>query len=387
MKIQALSVLATATLLTACGGSSSSSSSGNGGATGLCAELASNASGCTALLATAQTQQAGRIKSFETALKALDQSTRALCSAIGKAGESTALTTAKASFSTAATFWQALEPLQFGPITEDARNNFYSWPLNVGKGGQIDSEIALVANGGTFSPTPSKRGLTAVEYVLYNNPTDAKRCGYAQKVTERMVVEAAALVTASAAYKPAQSANQQAEVQGIFDALFYLDTKTKSEKIQKEILPKGQNESFMPGELEYAYADLNRVAVETNLSSALALFTGAGGVGFEQLLVASNQAPLANRMKDALQAAVNGAKDSEFSQGWRAVLTAANVTNKGSNVSACLNMTATTTSANSDIEKLCSLPKKIQPFTTDLKTPMSIALSLSVPSSAASDGD
>lgn len=386
MKIQALSVLATATLLTACGGSSSSSTSG-GGNNGLCAELASSASSCSALLVTAQAQQAGRIKAFETAIKALDQNTRALCSAIGQEGESSAVTTAKASLSTAATFWQELEPMQFGPVTENTRNNFYSWPLSINRGGQIDNEIALVANGGTFNPTPSKRGLTAVEYVLYNNPTDANRCGYAEKVTERMVADAAALATVSAAYNPAQSTNPQAEVQAVFNALFYLDTQTKSVKIQKDILPEGQNDSFAADGLEYTYADLNRAAVAANLEGALAIFTGGDSVGFEELLIASDQDVLANRMKEALQAAVDGAKDSEFSQSWRAVLTDANSNNKSSNVSACLNVTATTTANNSDIEKLCSLPKKIQPFTADLKSAMSIALNLSVPGGAAADGD
>jgi predicted lipoprotein len=386
MKIQALSVLAASTLLTACGGSSSSSSSG-GGNNGLCAELASSASSCSALLVTAQAQQADRIQSFETAAKSLDQHTTAFCSAIGQAGESAALALAKTSLASAASAWQALEVMQFGPVTETARNNFYSWPLSVGKGGQIDNEIALVANGGTFKPTPSKRGLTAVEYVLYNNPTDASRCDYAQKVTERMVSEAEALTTASAAYKPSQSSNQQAEVQSVFDALFYLDTKTKSDKIQEDILPEGQNDSFDADKLEYAYADLNRAAVAANLKSGLAIFTGDNGVGFEELLVASNQAALASQMKAALQLAIDASKSGEFSQDWRAILTDANSNDKSSNVSACLNMTATTTAANSNIEKLCSLPKKIQPFTADLKNSMSIALSLSVPGGAAADGD
>lgn len=386
MKIQALSVLATATLLTACGGSSSSSTSG-GGNNGLCAELASNASNCSALLVTAKAQQAGRIQAFETAAKTLNQNTTAFCSAIGQAGESAALALAKTSLTAAASAWQALEPMQFGPVTESARNNFYSWPLSVGKGGQIDNEIALVANGGAFNPTPSKRGLTAVEYVLYNDPTGANRCDYAQKVTARMVPEAEALTAASAAYNPAQSSNQQAEVQSVFNALFYLDTKTKSAKIQKDILPEGQNDSFVADKLEYAYADLNRAAVAANLESGLAIFTGEDSVGFEELLIASNQAALASRMKAALELAVNASQDSEFSQGWRAILTDANSNNKSSNVSACLNVTATTTAANSNIEKLCSLPKKIQPFTADLKNPMSIALSLSVPGGAAADGD
>jgi len=381
-----MTAMAAAALLTACGGTTSSTSSSSSVA-GLCSELESSASNCSALLATAQAQQTSRVLIFEEAVKSLEQTTAAYCDAIGQANESTALSVAMVNLNSAATAWQALEPMQFGPITESVRNEFYSWPISVGKEGQIDAEIALVANGGAFAPTPSKRGLTAMEYILYNNPEQSARCDYAKRVAGAMVPEAEALSAAVADYQPAQSTNQQAEVQSVFNALFYLDTETKSEKIQDDILPEGQNDSFGSDNLEYPFANLNRAAVQANLESVLSIFTGDSAVGFEDILIASSQAELASSMRVSLQAAVNAVQESEFSNDWRTVLANANATDRSSNVSACLNVPATTNSSHSDLEKLCSLPKKIQPFTTDLKGAMSIALNLSVPNSAASDGD
>lgn len=384
MKIQAMPLLAAAVVLSACGGGGGSSSGGSGdpsgGGSGLCAEVASGASNCTALLSTAQVEQALRVNTFNQAITSLAETTATYCD---NTASDSALTAAKDSFATAAIAWQQLEPMQFGVVSESARNDFYSWPLSVGKEGQIDDEIAAVAAGGQFNPSPVRRGLTAAEYILYNNPADAARCDYAERVTARMVGEAEALITAVAAYNPAQISNQQAEVQAIFNALFYLDTETKSAKTQEGILPEDDAGTFDADNLEYKYANLNRAAVEANLEGAMAIFSGNNAIGFEQLLAASGQATLANTMKSSLQVAIDGAKESEFSQSWRAI-----VANAGSaDVQACVNTPVVIASDSTDLQKLCSLPKKMQEFTGDLKNSASIALSLSVPGGAESDGD
>lgn len=386
MKIQAMSLLAATVVMSACGGGGGSSSGGSGdpsgGGSGLCAEVASSASNCTALLNNAQAEQASRVNTFNQAITFLAEATATYCD---NTASDSALIAATDSFATAAIAWQQLEPMQFGAISESARNDFYSWPLSVGKEGQIDDEIAAVAAGGQFNPSPVRRGLTAAEYILYNNPADAARCDYAERVTARMVGEAEALVTAVAAYNPAQISNQQAEVQAVFNALFYLDTETKSAKTQNGILPEDDAGTFDADNLEYRYADLNRAAVEANLEGAMAIFSGNNGIGFEQLLVASPRgtSAMANEMKDALQVAIDGAKEGEFSENWRTI-----INNAGSaDVQACVNAPVVIASDSTDLQKLCSLPKKMQEFTGDLKNSASIALSLSVPGGAESDGD
>lgn len=386
MRIQAMSLLAATVVLSACGGGGGSSSGGSGdpsgGGSGLCAEVASSASNCTALLTNAQAEQASRVNTFNQAIKSLAETTATYCD---NTASDSALTAAKDSFATATIAWQQLEPMQFGVISESIRNDFYSWPLSVGKEGQIDAEIAAVANTGQFTPSPVRRGLTATEYILYNNPADAARCDYVKRVTARMEGEAATLDTAVAAYNPAQISNKEAEVQAVFNALFYLDTETKSAKTQEGILPEDDAGTFDAGKLEYQYADLNRAAVEANLEGAMAIFSGNNGIGFEQLLVASPRgtSAMANEMKDALQVAIDGAKEGEFSENWRTI-----INNAGSaDVQACVNAPVVIASDSTDLQKLCSLPKKMQEFTGDLKNSASIALSLSVPGGAESDGD
>lgn len=385
-KSASLAVLLAATLLTACGGSSSSSSTAAGN--NLCNEIASDSFSCSALLANMAEQQQSRINTFADAIATLNTNVGALCDALSSAGEADALITAQASLSRAATAWQQLEVMQFGPVTEAVRNDFYSWPLSVGKEGQINSEIAFVNDGGEFDPTPTKRGLTAVEYILNDNPQGAGRCDYAELATGKMAEQSQALKTASAAFAPDQSSNPQSEIQDVFDALFYVYNQTKGEKIQKTILPQNANDTFKSSQLEYQYADLNRAAVEANLLATQAIFTGADELGLQDMLIAAGQPSLANAMEAALTTAVAAAADSEFSQSWRAILTAADQDYVGDDdVGACISITADTTAQSTDLEKLCSLDKKIKVFTDDLKGQAALTLNLTVPKDAESDGD
>ena len=381
-KSASLAALLSATLLTACGGSASSSSTAAG--SNLCNEIASDSFSCSALLSNIAEQQQSRINNFSDLIATLNTDVTAFCGALSSPGEAAALSAAQASLSSAATVWQQLEVMQFGPLTEAVRNDFYSWPLSVGKEGQIDSEIALVNNGGEFDPTPTKRGLTAVEYILNNNPQGTGRCDYAKLAVANMAEQSQALKTAAAAYAPDQSGSPQSEIQDIFNALFYVYNETKGEKIQKTILPQNANDTFKSNKLEYPYADLNRAAVEANLLAAQAIFSGAGELGLQDMLIAAGQASLANAMEAALTTAVAAAADSEFSQSWRTILDGTSGSTESAN---CINATATTTAQSTDLEKLCSLDKKIKVFTDDLKGQMALTLSLSVPGEAEADGD
>lgn len=375
-------VLLSAALLTACGGSASSSSTTFGN--NLCSQIASESFSCATLLSNMADQQQSRINTFADLIATLNTDMSAYCDALSSPGEAAALITVKISLNNAAIAWQQLEVMQFGPVTEAVRNNFYSWPLSVGKEGQINSEIALVANGGEFNPTPTKRGLTALEYILNDNPQGAGRCDYAELATGKMAEQSQALKTASAAFAPDQSSNQQSEIQDVFDALFYVYNQTKGEKIQKTILPQNANDTFKSSQLEYPYADLNRAAVEANLLATQAIFTGAGKPGLQDMLIAAGQTSLAETMASTLTTAVAGAADSEFSQSWRAILDGTTGSTESAN---CINATATTTAQSTDLEKLCSLDKKIKVFTDDLKGQMALTLSLSVPGEAEADGD
>ncbi|KZZ46217.1 hypothetical protein A3759_07015 [Thalassolituus sp. HI0120] len=375
--------------LIACGGSSSSSSGGNNTASSICSEIESSGTSCQQVIDNAVAYQDNQLNQFSTQLGKLQTDITAYCSGVAGTSAATLKQTAQSSWQQAMLTWQKLELLQFGKITTNDRNDFYSWPLSKGKTCNVDANIGLLANGASFNATPQSRGLTALEYLLFkdaplasctnNIPAAsdvAERCGYAKEAVDSMVTQLQAVQS---------EADQSVQLQNVFTALFYIYTEAKGEKLQKTILPQHSNDSFKPDLLEYQFADLSRAAIEANLEATAMLFNGTGdqAKGFYDLLVAVGQETLANSMKTSLQTAINGAAASEYSQSWRDIL-AATTRNEAPR---CINMTATTDAQSSDIDKICSLDEKIKVFTDDLNGGMSLALNLEIPSAAESDGD
>lgn len=396
MKTQLLTLLTVTSVLAGCGASSSSSTTKS--SNNLCDQLNSSSFSCKQMLSDIEGQQKGRIQNFSTQLNTLKTDMAAYCAAIGSAQESAARSTARASWQVATQGWQQLEVMQFGVITSDVRNDFYSWPLSKGKTCNIDNDIASLANGGGFSTTPQKRGLSAIEYILFADAplsscsskpaaasNAASRCAFGKAAVDLMATQAAALKTASDASDLSKSADLRTEAQKVFNALFYVYTETKGDKLQKAIFPTNVNDTFKPQNLEFSFANMNRAAVEANLQGSQAVFSGGNGQGLADMLTAAGQGALATQMEAALKSALEAAASSEFTTSWRAVLTTAEADRADNDVADCINSTASST--GSEIIKLCALDKKIAVFTDDLKNRAALTLNLTVPGSAESDGD
>jgi predicted lipoprotein len=349
------------------------------------------------------------IAGFSTKVQALKVMTTEYCASITAstptASETIEFEEAQQAWQETMDVWQQLEVMQFGPLKTE-RDEFYSWPLN--DSCKVDGEVVSALETGydiSTGVTPARRGLDALEYLVFNTDTGitceenntspalkswnesktpaekrADRCGYAVMVSDDLVTRAAALSQAYANYDIANDEGSQHDAANLVsDALFYIDKKTKDAKLST-VLPATSNGAFNPDGLEFVYADAAREAVHNNLIGALAIMNGtAGNGGLKDYLVAAGQSALADEMITELNTAITSSSDTEITQSFRAILTAA------TDVATCINADAET--ATTDLEKLCSLDNEVNAFTDDLKGQFVLTLGFTTPSDAEGDND
>jgi predicted lipoprotein len=347
------------------------------------------------------------IAGFSTKVQALKVMTTEYCASIDDANEATEFSEAQQAWQETMDVWQQLEVMQFGPLLTE-RDEFYSWPLN--DSCKVDEEIVFALAPGydiTSGVTPARRGLDAFEYLIFNdsmgiscpaeNTTPAltawaakddavkrlDRCNYAVMVSDDLVTRAAALSQAYANYDIASDEGSQHDAANLVsDALFDIDKKTKDAKLSA-VLPATSGGTFNPDGLEFVYADAAREAVYNNLIGALAIMKGtSGNGGLRDYLVAAGQSALADEMIAELNTAISSSSDTEITQSFRAIMTAATGPN---DVSTCINADAET--AATDLEKLCSLDDEVKAFTDDLKGQFVLTLGFTTPSDAEGDND
>ena len=396
--------------LSGCSGSSSGSSSPT---VDSCSALNSETFNCEKMLNDIVDHSVEPlIAGFSTKVQALKVMTTEYCASITAstptASETIAFEEAQQAWQETMDVWQQLEVMQFGPLLTE-RDEFYSWPLN--DSCKVDEEIVFALAPGydiTSGVTPARRGLDAFEYLIFNDSMEISctaegtitpaltdwnnkpdvnkredRCNYAVKVSDDLVTRAAALSQAYTNYDIASDEGSQHDAANLVsDALFYIDKKTKDAKLT-ELLPATSTGTFNPNGLEFVYADAARDAVHNNLIGALAIMNGTGGNGgLEDYLVAAGQSALAAEMITELNTAIASSSDTEITQSFRAIMTAATGPN---DVSTCINADAET--AVTDLEKLCSLDNEVKAFTDDLKGQFVLTLGFTVPSDAEGDND
>ncbi len=398
--VTGLSVLA----LVGCGSSSSSSSSSSGG-TDSCTALDSETFNCGKMLSdiVEHTVQP-LVTDFSIKVQGLANKTTAYCSALSSSGdESAALAEARMAWQENMDVWQQLEVMQFGPL-KTKRDEVYSWPLN--DSCKYDDEVVSSLEEGydISGITPARRGIASLEYLLFNEDPSisctgivpdrlidwdnkspeaklADRCGYAEKVSADLIIRAESLVQDYVDYDLSKDAGSLQDAANLVsDALFYIDKKTKDDKLTA-LLPQTEADTFKLGSLEFDYADAARDAVHNNLIGALAIMNGTGGNGgLRDYLVAAGQSALADEMITELNTAISSSSDTEITQSFRAIMTAATGPN---DVSTCINAETAAT----DLEKLCSLDNEVKAFTDDLKGQFVLTLGFTTPSDAEGDND
>ena len=299
--------------------------------------------------------------------------------------------------------WQQAEVMKVGPLAENdglLRDKIYSWP--VVNSCSVDFEIvnfkAGVVNGQPYNianRTPSRRGLAAIEYLLFNeqlnhscttstqpenwdNQTDeyrkVARCEFAVEAARDVNNSAQELITAwsgsngfantlKAAGSSGNPFSTELEaINRISDGMFYLDTFTKDSKLATPLglLANSCGSQRCPEDVESEYALNSIINIENNLLAFQKLLTGDAGVGFTHYLIDVGDQDTADSMSAGVQVAIDDV------QSYQVTLAEMLVNNE-----------AQVTKTHTDVKAI----------TDKLKVDFITSLSLELPATSAGDND
>ncbi len=282
-----------------------------------------------------------QVAAFAADAKSLRQAVAAWCGGGAGSGDRAA---AQAAFKQAFVRWQTLEVYQFGPAAMDQhalRDRIYSWPLT--------STCAVDQAAASCDPAigcdasdvlVNRKGLDALEALLFRDSTDhgcppqaapaawaglddatrwRRRCGWALAVATDLEAAAQALdqawrvdggdfvaVLSAAGGSGNPFPSTREAVNHWTDALFYVDTETKTMKLGQ---PSGAVANACgvfaapcPAALESPHADLAKEAILANIEAfqvaalGRSLDAGGRGPGLHAWLQAIGQPELANTL-------------------------------------------------------------------------------------------
>jgi len=314
---------------------------------------------------------------------------------------------ARAAFLEAMHSWQVSEAMQVGPAAmrsqpggQDLRDNIYSWPL----ASRCFVEEMLVSEGyaqPTFeSSLVNRRGLAALEYLLFYEGTDTA-CGagspivinhtWADLTPEQLAERKRAYAAAASldlrnraqtlvdAWAPESGnflgtltttgpsntvfATDQAALNALSDSAFYVET-LRDMKVGGPLGLYQCESTTCPDQVESRFAKTSKSNAQANLEGFKELMSGCGTenpLGFEDLLISLEQEPLAQTLISriaAAEAAMNAVEEKDF----EVTLTA-------------------------DYNSLLAVHTELRGITELLKTQFVSVLDLELPAALASDND
>ncbi len=300
--------------------------------------------------------------------------------------------------------WQQAELMQIGPLAENnsfLRNKIYSWPIV--NTCSVDFEVlnfrAGNIGGVTFditNRTPSRRGLYALEYLLFNedlnhscmtssepliewnNQTEAfrkvARCEFAVEVASDINNSATELLEEwtgetgfanllkGAGDEGNPFSTELEAINRITDAFFYLDTFTKDGKLATPlgIFDNICGSQVCPEAVESLFANYSAENIENNLIAFQRLFSGETGTGFDDYLTDVGDGSTATSITTAVQTSI------DTIQSYQSTL-------------------AETLIADEDL--VTQTHADISAITDDLKADFINSLALELPATAAGDND
>lgn len=251
--------------------------------------------------------------------------------------------------------WQQLEVMQIGPATaNDAtlRNRIYSWPLV--QSCAVDQDVGFFEAGEVSGSaydisrrTAPRRGLDALEYLLFNQDLNhscsadrlapagwnerteqerkVARCEFAEAVAQDLDNSANDLLMAwqgdtgyANTLKTADSSvfdDEQAAVNTITDAMFYVDSITKDAKLAAPIGLQNNScgNAACVDDIESTWSANSVANIKNNLIGLQKLFiaNAEDNAGFDDFLTAVDAAALADTMKQDIQSAIDLADSFE----------------------------------------------------------------------------
>ena len=299
------------------------------------------------------TQFVGLSEQLATDINTYCSSEIALDGQTGTADDVTAaLGTAQNSWRASMNQWQQIELMQFAPlINEDGilRDRIYSWPVVSSCGVDLDIVSFEVGNinGAPFEialRTPARKGLDALEYLLFNSNLDHScvgttfpegwngrtdpsrkiaRCQFAAEVATDINANADILLSEwsgtngfASVLKTAGSVGNQFEtehqaVNHISDAMFYIDSITKDGKLATPLglFANVCGAEPCPEAVESPYANNSLNNILNNLLSLQKLYSGDlgsnnQGVGFDDFLNDVGDNDTAQAMTTAINEAI-----------------------------------------------------------------------------------
>lgn len=337
-----LGALVAGLALTGCGGGG-----GDGGGGSDVSAVSCDTFDCTGMLDNLATNiMRPTFVEFQTAAGALETDIGEYCSALGTAQENAAFDAAQASWKNAMAVWQHAEVMQLGPLAENSgelRDTIYSWPFT--NTCTVDQDVINSEQAGfdIATRTLDRRGLDALEYVLFSPSLDhtcpsnvtltqgwndrpeaerrQARCGFAALAAGDVAKQADELVTrwdafASQLTNPSDPA---AAVNEVSDALFYVEDLTKDVKLR---VPLGLSSNSCggrpcPEDVESPHSRTSKDHVRNNLLAFQELFlgnesgTGDARLGFDDFL--NQQDPnVSSLMESAITGAVASVSEANF---------------------------------------------------------------------------
>jgi uncharacterized protein len=281
---------------------------------------------------------------FEADAVALEQ---ALSTLTASPQDAAAQDAARAAWTRAFATWQELEVMQIGPAGssltalggQDLRDEIYSWPtVNPCRVDQETVEASWDDSGWFTENLVNVYGLDAIEYLLWAGPENdcpgqvpinaegdwqalgeagvaANRAAYGRALAAHLVDQAGDLAdrwspqggdfsgaltrTDGAPYSSSQEA-----LNAVFDALFYLEIRTKDRKLALPLglLPCGADDCATT--VEALPSGQGAAAIAANLRGFRSLFTGGDGVGMDDLLVELGEDALVDEVLADVDAAI-----------------------------------------------------------------------------------
>lgn len=332
--------------LLACGGDERSPSAGGASGAASMAELEREV-----LASVADGVILPTYRSFVTAAESLEEAAKAHAAA----PDASTRGAAQEAWRAAMAVWQRAEALQVGPAGpmgavaggQSYRDSIYSWPtVNRCRVDQETARQTFADPAALAVALPNVRGLDALEHLLFSEGSDhvcsagsqfalsgewsdigdaaaveARRAAHAAAVASDLVASAKRLrdawepdqgnfraAFAEAGLDTSVYATAHEALNGLTDALFYVEKETKDMKLA---VPAGVSEcetTTCPDERESVLANASLDHLEANVLAFEAVFLGGapGGaeVGIDDLLVAVGQEPHAEELGAKLRAAL-----------------------------------------------------------------------------------
>jgi predicted lipoprotein len=341
---------------------------------------------------------------FRSSLDALDASLSSW-EATHEAGSDTtsARQDARDQWLAAMLVWQELEAMQVGPAGssldtiggEDLRDEIYSWPtVNPCRIDQETINAGWKESGWFEENLVNSYGLDGLEQLVYGgndnicpnqvdinadgtwdaagpDAIEAARIGYARVLTAHLQQQTDALLTewsadggnfsgALALTAASPYEDEQAALNAVFNAMFYLEIMAKERKLMQ---PMGQLEcstDTCPDNAEHVVSGVSTLAIHANLVGFRLLFTGGDGPGMDDLLTELGHADLAAEVLAATDHAISVAESTTVS---------------------------IDTGVQTDFAAIQALYDAVDGVTELLSTDVVTVLALEVPAEAAGDAD